>query len=76
MTIKDFIGDPKNLPLDSIPTKRDVLRYINFRRIQLKTNKRLPSNSDVFSDVAETLEEYYRKRGFDTTAKRSIIWFV
>ena len=62
MTIHTFIGSPKELPTDSIPSKRDVMRFINLRRIQLQKTKRLPSNSEVFSDVAQTLTDYYIPR--------------
>ena len=75
MTIKDVIGDPCDLP-NSLPSKRDILRYINYRRIQLKTSKQLPSHNDVFLDVAPRLVEYYHAQGFLTARKHSIIRFV
>ena len=75
MTFKGIIGDPCDLPV-SLPSKRDILRYINYRRIQLKTSKRLPSNSDVFLDIAPRLVEYYHDKGFLTARKQNIIRLV
>lgn len=71
MTIYDFIGNPRNLPT-SLPTKRDIFRFINFRRIELKVSGRIPSNKDVFNDVATRLVEVYQNLGFQTASKRSI----
>ena len=67
-----FIGDPADLSSDSLPSSRDILRFVLFEQSRLKSGNRLPSNKVVFNSVAARVVALFHSRGFDTASKRNV----
>ena len=50
--LNKFIGEPADLPSCSLPTRRDVIRFVRFLRLNTTFSIR---NNDVFDMVADRL---------------------
>ena len=73
MTLTDFIGNPCDFSFYSLPSKQEILRFVAFSRLRLKQGSKIPSNSDVFNDIAPQLVSFFRGKGFQTSTKSSVV---
>ena len=73
-SLSKFIGDPVDLNTSYLPSRRGVLRFVDFERLRLKsvTGKKTPSNDSVFESVSLQLVALFKSRGFDSCSKRSV----
>ena len=72
----DLIGPPADLPSDvRIPSKREVLSYVDFVRDRLKAGRSLatPNNTVTYSAVGDDLFDLFRRRNLNSVTKVNII---
>ena len=74
--LSDFVGTPRELPVTTLPSKRDVLSFVFFLREKHKVGSKNPSNSFVFGAAADSILGLVLSRGFHTATKRSITRYV
>ena len=73
MTITDFIGNPCDLSLSSLPLKREIVRFVAFTRMRLQKGSKFVSNKDVFNDIATQVVSFFHEKGFQTSTKPSVV---
>ena len=71
MTITDFIGNPCDLSLSSLPLKRVIVRFVAFTRMRLQKGSKFVSNIDLF--IATQLVSFSHEKGFQTSTKQSVV---
>ena len=75
----DLIGPPADLPSDvRIPSKREVLSYVDFVRNRLKVahtggSLATPDNTVTYSAVGDNLFDLFRRRNLNSVTKVNII---
>ena len=55
MTITDFIESPCDLSFSSLPSKREIVRFVAFNPMRLQKGSKFVSNKDIFNDIAHQL---------------------
>ena len=55
----DIVGSPSPLPVPTIPTNRDIVRYILYRKEQDEI-KNFRSNTSIFNTAAVEIVDLYR----------------
>ena len=73
----DLIGQPADLPSNSrIPSKREVLCYVDFERNRIKaaqSSNRTPDNSVTYSAVGDVLFDLFRSRNLNSVRKTNVV---
>ena len=63
--MKIFIGSPCDLSFSSLPSKREIVRFVAFTRMRLQKGSKFVSNKDIFNDIAPQLVSFFHeKNGF------------
>ena len=73
MTITDSIGSPCDLSFSSLPSKREIVRFVAFTRMRLQKGSKFVSNKDIFNDIAPQLVSLFHEKGFKTATKLSVV---
>ena len=73
MTITDFVGSPCDLSFSSLPSKREIVRFVAFTRMRLQTGSKFVSNKGIFNDIAPQLVSFFHEKWFQTATKSSVV---
>ena len=73
MTITDFIGRPSYLSFSSLPSKREIVRFVEFTRMRSQKGSKFVSNKDIFNDIAPQLVSFFHEKGFQTATKSFVV---
>ena len=62
MTITDFIGSPCDLSFSSLPSKREIVRFVAFTCMRLQKGSKFVSNKDIFNDSSHQLVSLFYEK--------------